>query len=249
VLDFRSGWGRIALGLSEDFGLVVAAEVRYEMARLTALRAATAGVGNLQAVCLDMAQRLPFPPAFFDVAVLHEALEWGQPVLLHEVARVLKPGGWLFLMAANRLSPTRLFPPAWLQPSRWKRSTSAGALGGGERLFGWSGISSRRPKYLSLPGYQKALVEAGLQSRAVYAVLPSVTEPYYLVPLDGRGALRYLLDMSLSSGEVLQAIRERGFAPLYRLAAVGWGLARLVPSEWLLRRLTPAYGLLATKVH
>jgi SAM-dependent methyltransferase len=246
VLDFRSGWGRIALGLAEDFAGVVAADVRYELARLTALRAAAAGAGNVQPMCLDPAQRLPFSSGSFDVVILHEAVEWSPAELLREVARVLAPGGWLFMLATNRFSPGRLLKALQVpRVSREPLSKHGTPLGDKGKSDGTASV--RFPQYRSLLGYQQALTAVGLQNRAAYALLPSATEPFYIVPLGGHGALRYLLDTIFNSGEVMQAVRERHLELSYRAARVVWELARRIPVEWPLHHFLPSYGLLATK--
>jgi SAM-dependent methyltransferase len=224
VLDLRCTWGPIAVNLAEDFGLVVAADPHFEMARFTALRAAALGLGNVRPVCLDPARRLPFPPGYFDVVVLHEIIEWIDPAAsLAEIRRVLAPGGAVFLTAGNRLSLAH-------------------------RMAGRT-ESGRAPKAAPrrLGEYRRALAAAGLAPRAAFAILPSDTEPFYLVPLGQRGALRYFLDNLFENAGVQRALAQRNLLGAYQAARLAWRLARHVPLEWLVQHVVPGYGLLAVR--
>ena len=237
ILDFRCGWGPVTVSLAEDYGLVVAADTRPELARFTALRAEAAGARNVQAMCLDPRRRLPFSTGYFDVVVLQSALEWGDPAgLLREVARVLAPGGWLFVNVPNQLNAARLLQTAqgWL-----KRGTR------NEGQVPASALSPAAPQLRTLGGYRRALAQAGFGSGPVFAVLPSVAEPFYVVPLGSGGALRFFLDNLFNDASLHLALAERHLLAPYKLARALWQGLRLLPFEPVLRHFVPGYALLA----
>lgn len=231
VLDFRCGWGPVSTSLAEDYGLVVAADTSAALARFTALRARQSGARNVFALSLDPSQRLPFADGFFDGVVLQSALEWGEAeVILREVARVLAPQGWVFANVANQLNAARLLQA--LQPARNRRHAEA---------------TLRRPRPRTLGGYQQALARTGLRARAVYAILPSVSEPFYIVPAGSRGALRFFLDNLFNDASLHLALAERRLLAPYHLARALWQALRLMPLEPALRHLMPGYALFAVR--
>jgi SAM-dependent methyltransferase len=225
VLDLRCGWGPISIALAEECSLVVAADVRYEYARFTALRAEAHGLRHVRAVSLDPARRLPFPSGSLDGVVLHETLEWvNAGRLLAEVARVLAPHGWVFAGAANPLSPARLFFP---------RGAPA---------------SSSPPRAQTLGAYRRILARLGLGRQAAYAILPSVTEPFYLVPLENSAALRYLLDSLFDHAGLRLALARRNLLRPYQAAQTLWRASRWLPVAALARHFVPGFGLLARRI-
>lgn len=232
LLDLRCGWGPIAVNLAPDYGLVIAADTRYELARFTALRAEAAGLGHLAPVCLDPAQSLPFSAGFFDVVVLHEVLEWGDlPHLLREVHRVLAPGGQVFLNAGNRLNVAQMLASV---QQRLSGQGPAAAPG-------------RPARPHTLPGYRRALRAAGLAPEADFGVLPSATEPFFIVPLASRGGLKYFLDGLFQNPSLRRALSQRNMLAVYQTAQAAWRLARFLPVETIVRQMMPGYGLLASK--
>jgi SAM-dependent methyltransferase len=239
VLDLRCGWGPITVCLAEDYGQVVAADTRDELARFTAIRARAAGARNVQAVSLDPRQRLPFPNGSFDVAVLQSALEWGEPeALLREAGRVLAPGGWLFVHVPNQLSAAYLLQSAqrWLKRAAASQPNAAGAAG------------QARPQLRTLEGYRRALAKAGFGARDAFAILPSVAEPFYIVPLGSRGALRFFLDNLFNDASLHLALAERHLLAPYQVARALWQGLRLLPVEPALRHFMPGYALLASRL-
>src|SRR5439155_3901367 len=107
--------------------------------------------------------------------------------LLREAARVLSPAGQLFLLARNRLNPMHL-----LQLSR------KGSQGDGPDTA--AVLAPRLPYRPSTRnGYVRLLADAGLRAETIYGMLPAVEEPYYVVPADQPGPMRFFLDSIFGS--------------------------------------------------
>lgn len=101
ILEIGPGAGHQALAIARSVGpggTLEVVDVQQQMLDVVARRAAKAGVTNLVLRLAD-AQRLPHPDATFDAAYLSAVL--GEiPSLtrtLHELHRVLKPGGRLVI--------------------------------------------------------------------------------------------------------------------------------------------------------
>ena len=232
LLDLRCGWGPIAINLADDYGQVVAADTGYVPARFTALRAEEAGARNVQAMSLDLAQPLPFPTGCFNVIVLHDALEWAGDGLLAELGRVLAPGGSLFLNVENRWNLARA-----LQRVKGSPAASAGNLT----------PPGPRPRFASLPGSRRTLAAAGLRLQSAYGILPSVSEPFFIVPLAQPAALKHFLDSLFGQAGLRAALSRRGLLAQYEAARAVWRLVRFLPVEAVAKYFLPGYGLLASK--
>jgi SAM-dependent methyltransferase len=242
ALDFRCGWGTTAVALAEDYQVVVAADTHYHLARFTALRCAATGRANVQPLSVDPRKRLPFQSGYFDAIALHGVLEWCsnqtiQPVeLLREAARVLNSDGYLFLMVGNRLNPMQL-----LQLSR--KTTNEGADNRG------SARPSLEPKYQSrtLKGYQRLLAGAGFKTETIYGILPAIEEPFYIVPADRQGPIRFFLDSLFGSQSLHLALSKRHLLAPFKAARAAWNVSRFLPLEGLMTHLMPGYAILASK--
>jgi SAM-dependent methyltransferase len=223
VLNLRCGWGAVAVSVAPAVGSLVAAEVCYELARFTVLRAQSLSLPNVTAVALDPAQRLPFGDGAFDGVILQDVLEWAEPAaLLAEAARLLAPRGWVFVNVRNRLDLGRLLLRG--------QSAAAGAH-----------------TSLTLSGYRRVLAASGLTRQAVYGVLPSVSEPFYIVSLSHASALRYFLDSLFEDAGLRLALARRNLLAPFRAAKALWRAGRLLPVEHAAQYLLPGYGLLARR--
>jgi len=98
VLDAGCGVGGTSIALQKRGADVTAADIRNE--RLDALRTSTSGIGVQEA---DLAA-LPFADGVFDAVVLQDVIEHvADPArVLTQLARVLRPGGTLYLSTPNR---------------------------------------------------------------------------------------------------------------------------------------------------
>jgi ubiquinone/menaquinone biosynthesis C-methylase UbiE len=98
LLDVGCGTGAMTLGMAQAVAPAEVIGVDQGSALLDQARALGAGQPNLSFVQADIYQ-LPFGPEF-DVVVCARVLQWlGEPLrAVHELTRVLRPGGRLFLL-------------------------------------------------------------------------------------------------------------------------------------------------------
>jgi SAM-dependent methyltransferase len=114
VLEIGIGFGQFTVPLARRAGQLHALEVRFQQAVFADLRCREEGLSNVLMACGGDDCKLPYSDASMDVVVLNLVFEWcgsrlldspgetGQRILLREVARVLKPGGTMYLATKNR---------------------------------------------------------------------------------------------------------------------------------------------------
>lgn len=105
VLDAGCGGGGMPLSLAEEAGLVVGIDPAQRFADAGARLARERGLINLQFALAD-GMYLPFRSGVFDLVLSHAVIEHvaDAPLYLRECARVLKPGGYVYLSTAPYLS-------------------------------------------------------------------------------------------------------------------------------------------------
>jgi SAM-dependent methyltransferase len=202
VLDYGAGLGSILFGLQPRASHVVGLDQSIHRARLINARAAAIGASNVSAVCGGNSPRLPFDSGTFDLVVMNGVLEWtpraqpGRPSDVHqrvlrEVARVLKPGGALYLAIENRFGYRYL----------WGRRDSHNA---GRKLpyvtvlprwvaNAYTQAASRVPYrtwLYSYRGLRSLLGETGFSETSFFFPYPTYNHFKYLIPLDERGQSR-----------------------------------------------------------
>jgi SAM-dependent methyltransferase len=113
ILEIGTSLGQIIIPLSKRVGSADGLEVVIEQAKFCAERCRQEGVTNVRITAGGSDCTLPYAEASFDGVILNLVLEWcGQQnnhpheeshgLLLSEINRVLKPGGFLFLNTKNR---------------------------------------------------------------------------------------------------------------------------------------------------
>jgi 2-polyprenyl-3-methyl-5-hydroxy-6-metoxy-1,4-benzoquinol methylase len=105
VLDAGCGGGGMPLSLAEECDRVVGIDLADRFRDAGTRLAAERGVRNLAFAQAD-GLALPFASASFDAVLSHAVIEHvpDATVYLRECARVLRPGGWLYLSTAPYLS-------------------------------------------------------------------------------------------------------------------------------------------------
>ncbi len=99
VLDVACGTGTLGRRIASPTRTVYGVDISWSMLRQAAAYVAQEGIGNVQ-FARASADALPFPAAFFDVALCGGALHLFPDTVaaLREFARVMKPGAHLAVM-------------------------------------------------------------------------------------------------------------------------------------------------------
>lgn len=149
VLEVGCGAGRLAVRLAQRGFVVEAIDSTPAMVEAATLNAERAGVtSRLHAAIADV-HALEYPTATFDLVVALGVLPWlHDPVKgLDEMARVLRPGGYLIANVDNRGRLTNLIDPLlnpWLQPLR--RRMGKGRHSGPQTKMVWKREFDRQLK-------------------------------------------------------------------------------------------------------
>ena len=103
ILDLGSGPGFLACELAREVGAtgrIVAVDISSDMNSIASQRIAAAGLGDRVDIVEGDATSLPFAEAVFDAAVSTQVIEYlAEPdAALHQLARVLRPGGRLVII-------------------------------------------------------------------------------------------------------------------------------------------------------
>lgn len=141
VLEVGCGAGLVAVRLAERGFVVEATDSTPAMVEATARNAERAGVTSRLRTALADAHHLEYPSGSFDLVVALGVLPWlHNPVqALGEMARVLRPGGYLLANVDNRARLTHLLDPLFnpmLQPLR--RAVGKGRHKGPGTSLVWS---------------------------------------------------------------------------------------------------------------
>jgi SAM-dependent methyltransferase len=195
VLEIGPGLGQFTTLLAPRVRSLEALDVVEGQARFVALRCAQHGLDNVRVTCGGDDCTLPYADASFDVVVLSLVFEWCgnrnaqapheqmQTQLLAELARVLRPGGTLYLSTKNRYALRYLLGkrdehvhgmrfgsalPRWLL-HLWLR------LARRPRPEGW--LQSHR-------GLRTMLRRAGFGAAQSYWAVPEMRFPTHLIPAE-----------------------------------------------------------------
>lgn len=231
VLDIGSGLGAIAFGLAESGYTVVAAEPVWMRVRFLQVRAQQEGVSNIVPVCADTFD-IPFPDGTFDGIVLNNVLEWValarpdrppgavQQEVLGNLARKLKPGGYLHLVIENRWGP--LLFSGLRDPHSGLRYTSFLPRPLASAYSQYKKGEPYRTYLYSLRGYRRLLRRAGFGELRPFALLPSSRNYFYYLPLDRPELVRFFLNTAFDPkhpGASRWMRRLSRYIPIHRLFA------------------------------
>ncbi len=105
ILDAGCGGGGMPLSLAEEASLVVGIDPAERFQQAGVRLGQERGLTNLHFALAD-GMYLPFPDGSFDLVLSHAVIEHvaDAPLYLREAARVLAPGGRMFLSTAPYLS-------------------------------------------------------------------------------------------------------------------------------------------------
>lgn len=174
LLEVGCGAGALALAAAARGCRVVATDISMRWIVLASKQIAEAGADGIALVC-SSAEQAPFPPSSFDVVVASDVIEHAerQRDFVAGCARMLKPGGMLFLATPNRFSlglepHVRLWGVGWLPRPLAKRYVRAVRRSGYDHVH-----------LLSVLKLRRLLRRAGLRPRIVPPAIPQATEELY----------------------------------------------------------------------
>ena len=177
VLEVGCGTGALAVAAAARGARVVATDISMRWIVVAAKRIAEAGAEGITLVC-SSAEHPPFPPGSFDVVVASDVIEHAerQADFVAGCARMLKPGGMLFLATPNRFSlglepHVRLWGVGWLPRPLAERYVRAVRKSGYDHVH-----------LLSAPKLRRVLRGAGLRPRIVPPEIPPATQELYRGP-------------------------------------------------------------------
>jgi ubiquinone/menaquinone biosynthesis C-methylase UbiE len=146
VLDIGCGAGLVTVALSRQGHSVDAMDAASAMLEMTRTHAVRHRVGDRVRLHLGDVHSLNFAANTFDIVIALGVLPWlhSEEVALHEMNRVLKPGGYLLVTADNNARLNRMFDPLSCPVFKPLRATAKHFL---ELCGAWtppSGFQSKR---------------------------------------------------------------------------------------------------------
>jgi ubiquinone/menaquinone biosynthesis C-methylase UbiE len=192
VLDLGSGWGTVSLHLASMCEQVVAFDQMSLHLRWLRTVSEARDVHNIVLVQGGDTNHLPFPSGAFDAVIMNGVLEhvatntMGDPQavqrrILREAARILKPGGVLYIGIENRLNYKYFLG---VREGHIKMKYGALLPRPITRWYLW--LTRRQPfrEYTySLLGYRKLLRSAGLSHQRFFAPWPTYSSAGQFFPV------------------------------------------------------------------
>lgn len=257
VLDLGCGWGAASMALAEIAGQVVSMDATWERVRFLDIRRQQQGVTNITPIHGGDTLTFPFPDGQFDLIVLVGVLEWlgesypelppreAQLKALHNLRRLLAPGGRLYIAIENRFGYDYLMgrpdhngiPFVGLLPRSLADWVSRKKTGEPFRTYQYS-----------MAGYRQLLEEAGFGGTEFYGNLPQYRHPHFYLPLDqGRGMEFFLANMWES---FLQSTpgRAQDYRGAYQVANLGLEMAKRLNLSGFARHVVPGFSIIAERV-
>lgn len=162
ALEIGPGPGLMTVELASRGFQVTAVEAAPEMIRLASERAAKAGVSGKVGLLRGDGSKLPCPAGAFSLVVVLDVVPWlhRPAAVIAEIARVLRPGGYLIINADNRYRLNLVLDPShhpaldqarvaaksalrvlgiW-RPFRVRATVTAHRLGDFDRMLGAAGL-------------------------------------------------------------------------------------------------------------
>jgi len=241
VLEIGPGLGQFTALLARRVNRVAALEVVAAQAKFAEQRCRQQGLTNIAFAVGGDDCRLPYIDEAFDVVVLNLVFEWCalrcrdeefsevQNRLLSEIARVLKPGGSLYLMTKNRFALRNIIG---------KQDEHCHKVRFGSALPRWLATVLMRRKGHARPmgmlhshgALKTMLCTAGFRRVNSFWAAPEMRYPTYYVPTDSESIREARRNPNFVQGESRSS----------RL------LMRFIPAP-LVKYFTPGLTFLATK--
>ena len=230
VLEIGPGWGAIALFTAPNCRKYVVMDQIHSFLKWVRALATANERHNLDYICSGDTERLPFGTGYFDKVIMNGVFEWVasntsgkvgdiQQRLLHEIKRVLKPDGQLYIGIENRIN------------YRYFRGSPEGHIN-----MKYGALLPRRVTklYLKLTrnqsfreytytiwGYRKLLRNAGLSYHRFFSVNPVYSEIRRIFPVGLLNTDPQNVYSSLDSDEKFSKTRYNIFSHCFGIIASG----------------------------
>lgn len=203
VLDLGCGWGGISIPLAAEYENIISLDATQEKVHFVNLRSQQSKIDNINAVCGD-ALNLPFDDNYFDLVVVYGVMEWMglsaekerpefyQLKLLKEINRVLKKGGYLYLVIENRWAAIHFLGHP--DPHTNLRFITLMPRFLADIYSHITRKQSYRVYTHSLNVYKKMFRQAGFSEINSYSPLPSYRKFWYLLSLDDEKVIPFFLN-------------------------------------------------------
>jgi SAM-dependent methyltransferase len=248
VLDIGCGLGAFAFSFARSYGEVVAMDLTLEHLQWIKAYAEERRIANVVPVCGGDTPHLPFESASFDAVVMSGVLEYmalaipGEPTsvqqaFLRDVARVLKPGGQVYIGIENRMS-ARYFRG---KPEEHTRMRFAALLPRPlsnalhKRKYG----REFRVYTYTMPGYRHLLREAGFPESQFFYPLPEYSHIRHLLPLDANSSASLAPAATFEPSQLADRARGSAWGRCFGRSFVIVG-SKLRPAGSVLEKLTAA---------
>jgi ubiquinone/menaquinone biosynthesis C-methylase UbiE len=243
VLDVGAGFGAITFSLASAGYKVVSVDSVIERASFIKTRVNQDKVDNVQVSCAS-ALELPFPEGSFDIVIMNGVLEWlglsdtsmspdkVQKKALHDIIRLLKPGGIFYLAIENRISA--IYFLGFKDPHSGLRFTSIMP----RFMAHLYSFLKKRMRYRTYTyskfGYQKILKQAGFKEVQFFLPLPSYRNFKMIIPAGNSKVARY-------------GIRHVWHIKRLRLLKALLPFVKIFPCGLFLDYFAPDYSIIAQK--
>jgi ubiquinone/menaquinone biosynthesis C-methylase UbiE len=229
VLDYGCGLGAITSNLARNFAMVYAADLTFERARFTQLRAKQEQLRNVEVFCCGDSPHIPLSDNSVNVIILDGILEWlpeyksGNPYViqrefLEEMRRILKDDGLVFIGIENR------FGYGYLMGDKDDHSNLRFSSILPRGLANFYSLIARRKPYRTYThsnrGYKKLLKSAGFLNIDIYGLMPN----YRLIEKVVRLEDKNMVTQSLKNGIVRKELRNRLVGPFFGSIARAYGI-------------------------
>ena len=241
ILEIGPGLGQFTPLMARQARSVHALEVVPGQARFVMTRCRQEGLQNVEVAMGGDDCRLPYKDNSFDLVVLNLVFEWcasrldgelhetAQTRLLSEMARVLRPGGTLYLATKNRYALRLLLGGADEHQFNLRFGSALPRVIAAWRLR-QNGHGRAMGMLHSHNALKRMLVRAGFSRNESFWAAPEMRYPTHYIATDARAvrAARASPDIVLSEGR----IKKR--------------LMKLLPAAWV-RHVTPGLAFVAVK--
>jgi len=193
ALDFGCGFGGISFQLADNIEEVYAIDAYIDRLKFLNIIREQEGIHNIFPLCNSNVLNLPFSNKFFDLISLVGVFEYlpmsihektihgAQQDCLGEIARVLSPGGYLYLATKNR------FGWQYLTGSRDHNGVPFGPVLPRPLADLICRQRKSQPYRIivdSLRGYRRLLSDAGFDDIKIYWPIPGYQHPDHFLLLD-----------------------------------------------------------------